>query len=124
MSTATLAAEALFRPHRAPNVTSQDWGTFHEQVRGAYGGTLMERPAVHEVEYVDVAKGTQYIFTTLGHPAHPAWISRRTRLWGGAEQLDQVGYFAGSLKQFQAWFEVWRARPALPAPPHGTWHDP
>ena len=122
-SAAADAAEVLFRPHAAPNVTVQEWETYRAQVRAALTRSEKARLEDHEVQYFDATTGTQFIFTTLGHPAHPAWISRRSRSYGGKDYLDQVGYFAGSWKHYQAWFELYRTRRALPGPSTGTWHD-
>jgi hypothetical protein len=122
-SAATHASEVQFHPYTAPNVTSQEWETYHAKVSAALANTAEVRPAKHEVQYIDVATGTQYIFTTQGHPAHPAWIARRTRSYGGADYLDQVGGYAGSWKEWQAWFQKYRTQPALPAPLGATWRD-
>ena len=104
-----------FRPYRTGTVTVEEWENYRSLVEAAFAKTMKVRPAFHEVEYFDMATGTQYIFTTQGHAAHPAWLARRIGSWGGADYVDQVGGCAGSWKPYWAWFEMYKRLPPAAA---------
>jgi hypothetical protein len=104
LATAALAADVPFQPFGSPQITPDQWTTYHAQVKAALGATAQERPAEHALMYFDESTRTQYIFTTPSNPAHPAWIGRRIVTHSGMSYIEQVGFFAGSLEAFTSWF--------------------
>lgn len=66
-------------------------------------------PDLKIVTYDDAAGGAAYAFTEHGHPAHPAWISRRIVTRDGWYEIEQIGYFAGEEAPFSALFAEYRA---------------
>jgi hypothetical protein len=72
-------------------------------VHTAHGDTLRVFPE----EYLEVLHSQDLVmhfaFTLPGHPAHPAWITRRAT--GGV--VDQVGYFAGDEARFADLFRAY-----------------
>jgi hypothetical protein len=97
-------AEVPFQPFPEPQVTLEQWTSYHSEVKAAFGESAQERPADRAVMYFDEATLTQYIFTMSSNPAHPGWIARRIVTQGQATFVNQVGYFAGSQELFALWF--------------------
>ena len=46
-----------------------------------------------------------YAFTTKGHPAHPAWITRQVVESEDTVDIKQIGYFAGDEEPFAKLFQ-------------------
>lgn len=104
---AVMAVE--FRPFAEAPVTAEQWQDYYDEVKQSFGATERRFPDLKLVTYDDVAVGAAYAFTQPGHPAHPAWISRRVVVKDGWYAIEQIGYFAGAEGPFAALFAEYRA---------------
>jgi hypothetical protein len=50
-----------------------------------------------------------WAFTTPGHPAHPAWVTRQPVEDQRGVQIRQIGYFAGNEPEFAKMFKAYLA---------------
>jgi hypothetical protein len=116
-------AEPKFKPFPSPHVVESQWRSYYSEVKAAYGGSVQEFPQLNLVVFSTA--GATYAFTTAGHPAHPAWVSKRVvpARDGEGWAVEQVGYFAGQEKAFA---ELFRQYQQLTEVMRTTWpaHDP
>lgn len=96
-----------FKPFPSPKITTEQWLGYFMQVKAKAGTTQEVSPEEQLVVITDHATHTQYSFTALGHPAHPAWITRQVVEENGQIQVRQIGYFAGSEAHFAALFDAY-----------------
>ncbi|NGP52505.1 hypothetical protein [Thioalkalivibrio sp. XN8] len=99
----SLAGTPEYKPFAEARVTAEQWHSYRESVHTAHGDTLRVFPE----EYLEILHSQDLVlhfaFTLPGHPAHPAWITRRAT--GGV--VDQVGYFAGDVAPFAELFRAY-----------------
>jgi hypothetical protein len=109
MAMAVASALAIeFKPHPAAQITETQWASYYEQVRSAHDADKQEFPGERLIVFHDNATATSYAFTQPGHPAHPAWITRRIVQSGKDLFVDQIGYFAGSEAPFAALYQQYQ----------------
>jgi hypothetical protein len=101
------AAAIEFRPHPRERITEAQWRDYFAQVRAAHAGSMQELKEHRLVTFHDSATVTSYAFTQPGHPAHPAWITRRIIL-GPESRVEQIGYFAGNEAPFAELFRQYQ----------------
>jgi hypothetical protein len=107
--TATSPAAAIdFKPHPTAQITEAQWSAYFDQVKTALGGSAQELREHKLIVFHDNATVTSYAFTQPGHPAHPAWITRRIVV-GPNASVDQIGYFAGREEPFAELFRQYQA---------------
>ena len=94
-----------FRPYPRAKITGDQWQTYFEEVRSKLGSTAQESDQQKLIVFQDTATATSYAFTTPGHPAHPAWITRRVEPKGNDVGVNQIGYFAGEEPPFAQLFK-------------------
>ncbi len=70
-----------------------------------YGNTEQRFDDQNLVVYFNNPESTTYAFTLVGHPAHPAWITRRAVEQAGTINMQQIGYFAGKEVHFAKLFK-------------------
>ena len=107
------AAPALaqeYAPYPTPQITAQQWASYAELVRQNLGSTAEILKGMNLIAFSDMRSRTFYIFTTKDHPAHPAWITRQMTEEGGLVHVRQIGYFAGSEKEFAKLFRDYQQR--------------
>jgi hypothetical protein len=104
----TLAQE--FQPYPSPNITVDQWVKYAAQVRQNFEPTADVLKGMNLIAFSDMRSRTFYIFTTKGHPAHPAWITRQMFEDGGQVRVRQIGYFAGSEEEFAKLFRDYQQR--------------
>ena len=96
----------VYKPFPVAQVSPVQWVTYREQVHAAYGASLRRFPDEHLEVLQSPDNVMHFAFTTEGHPAHPAWITRSAQ--NGS--VDQIGYFAGKeepfAKLFQSYLEL------------------
>ena len=96
----------IYKPFPVAQVSAAQWETYREQVHAAYGASLRRFPGEHLEVLHSSDNVMHFAFTTQGHPAHPAWITRSAQ--NGS--VDQIGYFAGKeepfAKLFQSYLEL------------------
>lgn len=93
-----------FQPYPKPAISETEWQTYFIMVQSAHRDSEERIAEQHLLTFVDEARGIQWAFTTLGHPAHPGWIARRLVGEGSEQRIQQVGYYAGSEQDFELWF--------------------
>jgi hypothetical protein len=100
-----IAANAQeFKPYPDAKVTVAQWQAYLDLVREKVGSSKRSFPAQHLETYSNEATRTVYAFTELGHPAHPAWITRRVVEDKKGVSMEQAGFFAGDEPAFAKMF--------------------
>lgn len=105
-ASAALAIE--FKPYPTERITETQWADYFAQVKASFGTSMQELPDQRLVLFQDKATATSYAFTASGHPAYPAWITRRIVQEGSNLYVDQVGYFAGQEAPFAVLFQQYK----------------
>lgn len=98
-----LAAD--FRPFPQADITPAQWQEYYAEVKRELGATAKPYPAQFLIVYVDEPHHMNFAFTTEGHPAHPAWITRLLGERDGAINIEQIGYFAGDEEPFKKLYQ-------------------
>ena len=105
---AALAAGAQeFRPHPQARITPAQWQAYFDEVKAKHGGTEQRFAAEHLVLYNDSKSLMSWAFTTPGHPAHPAWITRQPVTDGNQVKIRQIGFYAGDEEAFRKLFATY-----------------
>ena len=99
------AAAQVLEPYPSASITEAQWQAYFHSVDSAHRDSRRRVAEQHLVLYGDEASATSWVFTELGHPAHPSWIARRVIDEGGASSIQQVGYYAGRKAPFAAFFQ-------------------
>jgi hypothetical protein len=103
----TLASAQEYQPYAEARITKSQWQSYFDQVKGKFGSTETH-PSTKLVQFNSA--DTFYIFTEVGHPAHPAWVTQQIVKMDGGLGMRQVGYFAGEESAFATLFQACRAR--------------
>jgi len=104
----THAAAQEFQPFPEAQVTVEQWQAYLAEVRAKLGVTEKTFADEHLTVFEDRGRQMYFAFTLPGHPAHPAWVTRRIVDNGGDIDTEQIGYFAGDEQQFAALYESYR----------------
>jgi hypothetical protein len=108
VSCAALAAHAqAFRPHPQAHITAAQWQAYFDEVRAKHGGTEQQFAKEHLVLYNDKVSLMTWAFTTPGHPAHPAWVTRQPVTDGNRVKIRQIGFYAGDAEAFRKLFATY-----------------
>ena len=94
------AAAQEFKPHPNASITLPQWQAYFDEVKQKHGGSMQDIEPQKLLVFEDGATKTFYAFTKPGHPAHPAWVTRRVEQRGDSIVVNQVGYFAGDEPSF------------------------
>jgi hypothetical protein len=97
-----------FKPYRNEAITARQWEDYFGQVKAAFGASVQELSDQQLILFDDKATATTYAFTKPGHPAHPAWVTRRIVQEGSKMYVDQIGYFAGQEAPFAILFQQYQ----------------
>jgi hypothetical protein len=89
-----------FKPHPTARINESQWTSYFEQVRAAHGNSAQTFADLNLIVFHDDVTVTSYAFTQPGHPAHPAWVTRRIVKAGDQLNVNQIGYFAGQEAPF------------------------
>ena len=73
-------------------ITDEQWQMYFYAVQGAEGVEAQPLGAQHLIVFTDAAGGTSWVFTQMGHPAHPSWITRRIAGAGDSASIHQIVY--------------------------------
>lgn len=101
-----------FRPYPQFNITVEQWQRYFDEVSQKLADAAQPRPSEQLIVFNDRAGRAVYAFTAPGHPAHPAWITKRVVRVDNAVGVQQVGYFAGDQTAFGAWFRSYGSMPS------------
>ncbi len=109
LAAALLAASSAgaqeFKPYPDPRVTAGQWQAYLDEVRSRHGQAAQPLPEQQLVIFHDRENKTSYTFTLPGHPAHPAWVTRRLQHTLEGMAVRHVGFYAGELDAFARLFE-------------------
>jgi hypothetical protein len=94
-----------YMPHPVADISVQQWEDFRRLVEEAYGSSRRAFPDEHLEVFDSTDNVLHFAFTTAGHAAHPAWITRRAT----DGSVDQIGYFAGTEEPFAELFRAYLA---------------
>jgi hypothetical protein len=97
-----------YKPYPSAAISVRQWQDYFNQVKAAFGSSMQELSEHQLVLFKDEATATTYAFTKPGHPAHPAWITRRIEHEGSQFYIAQIGYFAGQEAPFARLFEQYQ----------------
>jgi hypothetical protein len=89
-----------YMPFPAARITETQWKSYFEEVNKTHGNSKRDFPSEHLVVFEDHKALMFWAFTKPGHPAHPAWITRRIVEQSGKASTNQIGYFAGEEQPF------------------------
>jgi len=103
-----------FQPFPSARISEVQWQSYYYKVEQAHGESVQRLPDQLVEIFRDPQSDISWVFTQLGHPAHPAWIARRTIGEGDSANIQQVGYFAGSEAPFAELFDLYLGR-VIPA---------
>jgi hypothetical protein len=105
---AALAANAQeFRPHPQARITAAQWQAYFDEVKAKHKATEQAFDAEHLVLYNDAKTLMSWAFTTPGHPAHPAWVTRQPVTDGTQVKIRQIGFYAGDEEAFRKLFATY-----------------
>ena len=99
------ASEPVYQPYPLANITSQQWDAYYHAVLQTYGSSRRSFPKESLEVFQSSDNTLLFAFTSAGHPAHPAWITRRVV----ADSVNQIGYFAGKEEPFAELFKAYLA---------------
>ena len=102
------ASAQEYMPYPTADISVEQWQQYLLKVKTAYGDSAREFPDEFLVIYQDKKDTTFYAFTTPGHSAHPAWITRRIETKDGQTFTNQIGYFAGKEEAFAKLFRSYQ----------------
>jgi tetratricopeptide (TPR) repeat protein len=104
---ARASAEPQFKPHPTERISQEQWQQYFDEVNAAAGGSRRDVLEQHLVTY-STKDNLHIAFTLPGHPAHPAWITRKIVGDTGKQSVAQIGYFAGSESAFVQLFRQYQ----------------
>lgn len=96
-----------FRPHPQARITPEQWQAYFDEVKTKHGATEQQFQAEHLVLYNDSKSLMSWAFTTPGHPAHPAWVTRQPVTDGSQVKIRQIGFYAGDEVAFRKLFATY-----------------
>lgn len=94
-----------YMPYPLADITAAQWEDYHRLVTDTFATSRREFPDEHLEVFHSPDSTLHLAFTTAGHRAHPAWITRQVQ--GGS--VDQIGYFAGPEEPFAELFRSYLA---------------
>ena len=95
-------------PYPIANISVEQWQDYFRLVKKEYGSTLREFPKEFLIVFNSTDNNMHYAFTTLGHAAHPAWITRQVMEKDSQVFTNQIGYFAGKEEPFAKLFQAYQ----------------
>jgi hypothetical protein len=103
------AAAQEFKPYPRANITTDQWQTYFDEVKSKHGADAKDLDDQKLLLFDDKATATMFAFTKPGHPAHPAWITRKLEQRNNNLYVAQIGYFAGAEAPFAELFRAYIA---------------
>jgi hypothetical protein len=99
------ATSQEFQPYSSTLITDEQWQIYFFKVQRAEGIDAQRLDAQHLMVFTNSTKTANWIFTQMGHPAHPSWIARRVVADGDKASIQQIGYFVREEQTFANFFE-------------------
>ena len=97
--------DPLYMPFPEAHITEDQWAEYRGSIVNSYGASLRQFPDEHLEVMHSSDEVMHFAFTTPGHPAHPAWITRSAK----EGSVNQIGYFAGHETPFAELFQAYLA---------------
>lgn len=94
-----------YMPYPLADITAAQCEDYHRLVTETFTISRREFPDEHLEVFHSPDSVLHLAFTTAGHPAHPAWITRKVQ----DGSVDQIGYFAGPEEPFAELFRSYLA---------------
>lgn len=91
-------------PYENPEISPAQWQSYHEAVAGELSANRRVDESRKLEVFTDGEAGASVVFTTPGHAAHPAWVTRQLVPQDGGISMVVVGYFAGDKTAFRQLF--------------------
>jgi hypothetical protein len=89
-----------YKPFPEARITRAEWDQYFSDVSAKHASRRRDFVDQRLITF-DAPGPTSYAFTSEGHPAHPAWVTRKfVRQADGAWTVEQIGYFAGAEAPF------------------------
>lgn len=98
-----------YKPWPRAQITSDQWQSYFDQVQINFGATERKFPEEHLAIFENTTQYITWVFTTPGHSAHPAWVTRQAVQDGKGVSIRQIGYFAGDEAAFAKMFRGYLA---------------
>lgn len=99
------AERVIYMPYPEAHITAAQWETYRDLVQDAYKASLRRFPEENLEVLHSADNKLHFAFTTPGHPAHPAWLTRRA----SDGSVDQIGYFVAEEGPFHELFQAYLA---------------
>jgi len=94
-----------YMPYPLADITATQWADYHRLVADTFAASRREFPDEYLEVFHSPDSALHLAFTSAGHPAHPAWITRKAQ----DGSVDQIGYFAGPEEPFAELFRSYLA---------------
>ncbi len=105
----TCAHAQEYKPYPRARITEAQWRAYFQEVNEK-NATLRQEVNEHKFTLFNKPGDKEiFAFTQSGHPAHPAWVTRRLFEANGAWNVEQIGYFAGDEAAFAKLFADFKA---------------
>lgn len=103
---ATSSGESISPRYASAHITSEQWRVFLAEVK-ATPDVKCEKYVLNQYACNSAAERTIWVFTSFGHPAHPA-VSRGVIFvspvpGGTVLSIDRSGHYAGNRAAFDKW---------------------
>jgi hypothetical protein len=97
---ASLADEGWRFP--TDRISFDQWQTYRDEIRSLPNARILEEnnQLIIFPEQSDII----YVFTTFGHPAHPAVVKRQVVENSGGISMRRQGHYAGDEVEFRKWW--------------------
>jgi hypothetical protein len=103
------ASGQAFKPFESNRITDEQWQLYFLEVKGSEGKEVHELWDQHLIVFSDEAQATTWVFTQMGHPAHPGWITRRIVGEGADASIQQIGFYVDKVSAFAVFFDQYLA---------------
>ena len=100
LSCALIAIAQEYKPFPKARITREQWQSYFDQVKSKHQASERQLAEHHLVVFEDPKEMISWAFTTPGHPAHPAWVTRQPAQDSRGVYIKQIGFFAGDEGEF------------------------
>ena|SRR5437016_6283137 len=84
-------------------VTADQLGHYLREIRAIPDVICRSSSEAYELLCSSESQNTIWVFTTPGHPAHPAVVRRTMTFDKGHVAIDRIGRYAGSKEAYEQW---------------------
>jgi hypothetical protein len=91
-------------PQSSSRVTSDRINRDLQEVQSVPDVRCQSSKDTHQLVCSSESLSTIWVFTTPGHPAHPAVVQRTMAFDNGRVGIERIGRYAGSKDAYEAWY--------------------